>query len=95
MEQDELAEVREKIAHLPVTMPASLPKQFVGTDLADRILALTLRRGGGKCDGCKGGRKVIIIGKHVGCPTCKGTGKLPVEEKSIGDLIKEWQNGKV
>lgn len=31
---------RDKIASLPITMPASLPKQYIGTDLADRILIL-------------------------------------------------------
>lgn len=54
---------------------------------ADQILNdITLRRGGGVCPYCEGkgefpnGRK---------CPKCI-KGKLPVEEKSIGDLIKDF-----
>lgn len=31
-------EIREGIAHQQVTMPLNMPKQFVGTDLADRII---------------------------------------------------------
>lgn len=33
-------ELRKEIACLPITMPSMLPKQFVGTDLADQILSL-------------------------------------------------------
>ena len=31
-------QLREGIARQQITMPSGLPKQFVGTDLADRIL---------------------------------------------------------
>lgn len=68
--------------------------------VADQILDdITLRRGGGVCDRCKGrgfkphrkiGGPIITCNK---CPKCKGTGELPVKEKSIKDILKEWEDG--
>lgn len=60
---------------------------------ADQILSLTLRRGGGVCDYCEGsGDDVWGNPPQLHCPKCKGTGELPVEEKSVGEIIKRWDS---
>ena len=81
------------IPHLPITMPSSLPKQFVGTDLADQILNDLTVSSGGTCPKCKGSgfansgvaneRGVI---QQTRCPTCNGTGQVT---KTLGQLVEE------
>lgn len=64
---------------------------------ADQILSLTISRGGGKCpkgeDGLQGSwdedkHKIV----RVWCPNCKGTGSLPIETKTVNEILEEWKN---
>ena len=71
-------------------------------DKADQILSLKVSRGGGVCPECKG-KKIIgvkyrnnappYIPAEYTCPACKGTGILPVEEKTLKEIIEEWEDG--
>ena len=59
-------------------------------DEADQILSQTVSRGGGKCSRCKG-EGILIEGGNP-CQTCKGSGSLPVETKTVKEIVKEWKD---
>ena len=65
---------------------------------ADQILSLPVNRGG-MCPECKGVKKIQYGKKGVNpiyfvkCPVCNGTGRTKVVEKTLGQLVKEHQDG--
>ena len=99
-----MSEIREQIAmwfqahERPYTTDTIFKEEVRDSDyeLADQILYdVKARRGGGKCprsyidhNCCD----TLFCYDGKDCPACKGTGKLPVEEKSLGTLIKEFED---
>jgi len=87
---DELVGTKKKIAKL-------LEKHGV-FDIEDEVLALTVSSGGRVCSKC-GGKK-LVYGEPENyktikfCPTCNGTGRTKVVKKTLGEIIKEHQDGR-
>jgi len=69
-------------------------------EIADYILnSLTVSSGGGKCDMCNGHGKILPYqldnGSYIykdDCLTCNGTGQKPIVTKTLGEIIKEWED---
>ena len=100
--QDELAGIGEKIAGIidKAIIADMVSGQFGPTPYAQEILNLTVSIGGRKCDMCNGHGKILPYqldnGSYIykdDCPACGGTGHAKVVEKTIGEIIKEWEDG--
>ena len=105
--QDELAGIRQRAInsvgfHLLDTGIYDHAKdaEKLSTELADIFFALTVSSGGGKCVECGGlgyYNYFDVKGKPPfepmpkPCPTCNGTGQKPIVTKTLGEIIKEWE----
>jgi len=90
-----LAEVREKLAYV---LCRSTPLAKSALRQVDEQLSTPVSRGGGVCKECKGVKKIQYGKKGVNpiyfvtCPTCNGTGQKPVVTKTLGQLVKEFED---
>uniref|UniRef100_A0A6M3LJM5 Uncharacterized protein n=1 Tax=viral metagenome TaxID=1070528 RepID=A0A6M3LJM5_9ZZZZ len=93
--QDELAGIREKIARfISEFKDWDGARQYVKDGWlykADRILSLTVSSGGEMCDHFNETLRTYYI---MGCPYCNRTGQKPTVTRTIGEIIKEWEDGK-
>ena len=92
---DELVGIREGIQSIIDRWDYDTSKTTL--EKVEEILSLTVSRGGRVCPECKGeGSYIILLPDEVSsphevwCDTCHGTGKLPVEEKSILTILREY-----
>ena len=100
--QDELAGIREKIARfISEFKDWDGARQYVKDGWlykADQILSRTVSSGGGKCPTCDGTGTYLFeyLGKadSEACAVCNRTGQKPIVTRTIGEIIKEWGDGK-
>ena len=74
------------------TYTGQIQEGFVAK-ISRRLLSLVVSSGGGKCPVCKGNRTILNIWDNTqDCITCNGTGQK--QPKTLGEIIKEWEDGK-
>lgn len=96
--QDELAGIREKI------YMAIFGNGLNIGSAVEEVLSQTVSCGGGVCPECKDKKKVFTTiypycenpePEYGTCPTCHGTGKLPVKTFTVGQAVQAAIEGKI
>ena len=85
-------DIREQIAKQKVTMPSTLPEQFVGTDLANRILAIKVEEDR-VCKQCNGNGGYHGSFNSNSWKTCYECGGLKIFPGRTLKQVLEAQNG--